>query len=296
MAKFAHIFVLVAVASWQLLAAPPLAVPNRAGTVKFAVIGDNGTGDRGQLDIAAQMVAVRGEFAFDFAIMMGDNFYGSQEPADLVKKFDLPYKPLLDAGVTFHAAIGNHDELATIHYPPLNMRGQRYYTYAREHIRFFVLDTNVMDATQLQWLEAALQQSREPWRVAYFHHPLYGNAGRHGANIDIRLLLEPLFVKYGVHVAMSGHDHVYERLVPQRGIHYFVVGSSGKLRKGDLKRSETTAAGFDQDLVFLIVEVSHDELFFQAISRTGATVDSGVIPRATMGIGTLPTIANVRTP
>ena len=75
-------------------------------------------------------------------------------------------------------------------------------------------------------------------RIAYFHHPLYGNAGRHGANVDLRVLLEPLLVKYGVQVVFSGHDHVYERLKPQRGIYYFVTGSGGQLRKGDLQESD----------------------------------------------------------
>jgi hypothetical protein len=97
----------------------------------------------------------------------------------------------------------------------------------------------------------------------------------------MRVLLEPLLVRYGVSVVFSGHDHIYERLVPQKGISYFVVGSGGKLRKGDLVPSSTTAAGFDQDQAFAIVEVAAEELYFQAIARTGATVDSGTIARRT---------------
>ena len=260
-------------------AAPTVAVPNRPNTLKFAVLGDNGSGDSGQHDLAARMAAVRRLFTFDFVVMVGDSFYGSQAPQDLVDKFDRPYKALLDAGVTFHAALGNHDSPATVHYPPLNMAGQRYYTYARKGLRFFVLDTNIMNATQLQWFETALTSAAEPWKVAYFHHPLYGSAGRHGSAVDLRTLLEPLLVTHGVHLVLSGHDHVYERLQPQKGIHYFVTGSGGKLRKGDLRPSPLTAAGFDREQVFLIVEVDADELFFQAIARTGITVDSGVIRR-----------------
>jgi 3',5'-cyclic AMP phosphodiesterase CpdA len=233
------------------------------------------------------MTAVHRLFPFSMVIMLGDNFYGSQTSSELVRKFDTPYRPLLDLGVTFHAAIGNHDERSTVQYPPLNMAGQRYYTYVRQQIRFFVLDTNIMDAPQLRWFEAVLQQAREPWKIAYFHHPLYGNAGRHGAAVDMRVLLEPLLVKYGVAVVFSGHDHIYERLKPQKGIHYFVAGSGGKLRKGDLVPSETTAAGFDQDQAFVIAEVEADQLFFQTISRTGVTVDSGTIPRLTRQNGTM---------
>ena len=269
----------VASVGWQPATTPSLAVPNRSDTLKFAVLGDNGSGEKGQFDLAEQMSAVHKLFDYRLVVMVGDNFYGSQTPAELARKFDRPYKALLDLGITFHAAIGNHDEPLTINYPPLNMAGQRYYTFARDGVRFFVLDTNVLDAQQLRWFEAALKQSQEPWRIAYFHHPLYGNAGRHGASVDLRVLLEPLLVRYGISVVFSGHDHVYERLKPQKGIHYFVTGSGGMLRKGDLEPAASTAAGFDQDQAFLIAEVAADEMYFQTISRTGATVDSGTILR-----------------
>jgi predicted MPP superfamily phosphohydrolase len=278
MRRTVHTWTLVVVASGLLVASPPT-LPNKPDSLKLAVIGDNGTGNRAQMDVAVQMVKFRQQFAYSLVLMVGDNFYGSQKPADLEQKFVRPYQALLDAGVTFHAALGNHDTLATVDYAPINMHGQRYYSYVRGNVRFFVLDTNVLDAAQLRWAETALQQAAEPWKIAYFHHPLYSNAGRHGSNVDVRVLLEPLLVKYGVQVVFSGHDHVYERLRPQKGIHYFIAGSGGKLRKGDLQKSETTAAGFDQDQVFMLVEIADDDLHFQAISRTGATVDSGQIPR-----------------
>jgi hypothetical protein len=255
------------------------ALPNKPGTVKFAVLGDNGTGDRAQYELAAQMVRARGQFAFEFVVMLGDNFYGAQGPADLVNKFDRPYKPLLDAGVTFHAAIGNHDEPHTVNYPPLNMAGRRYYTYARQHVRFFVLDTNSLDPKQVQWFTDALQNATDAWKIVYLHHPLYSNAGRHGSNPAIRVLLEPLLVKHAVSVVFAGHDHIYERLVPQKGITHFVSGSGGKLRRGDLERSASTAAGFDQDQTFMLVEIDGSELTFEVISRTGTTVDAGVVRR-----------------
>ena len=270
-----------------LAARPATLLPNTPDSLKMAVIGDNGSGDRLQMELAGQMALFHQQFPYELVVMVGDNFYGSQKPADLEKKFAVPYKPLLDAGVTFQAALGNHDDVsANINYAPLNMRGQRYYTYARKGVRFVVLDTNELDAPQLRWAESTLQQAAEAWKIAYFHHPLYGNAGRHGSNVDIRVLLEPMLLKYGVQVVFSGHDHVYERLTPQKGIHYFVTGSGGKLRKGDLQRSETTAAGFDQDVAFLLAEIVGDELHFQVVSRTGATVDSGQIRRQTPRSGT----------
>jgi hypothetical protein len=254
-------------------------LPNKAGSVKFAVIGDNGTGSRAQYELAEQMVRARGRFAFDFVLMLGDNFYGRQRPADLVDKFERPYKPLIDAGVTFHAAIGNHDEPHTVNYAPLNMGGQRYYTYTRPRVRFFVLDTNSLEPKQVAWFAGALETATEDWKIAYFHHPLYSNAGRHGSNTELRLLLEPLLLKHGVSVVFAGHDHIYERLVPQKGITHFVSGSGGQLRRGDLQRSASSAAGYDQDQTFMLVEIDGNDMSFEAISRTGTIVDSGVVRR-----------------
>jgi len=255
------------------------ALPARAESVKFAVIGDTGTGDRSQYEVGQQMAAVRGRFPFDTVIMLGDNMYGRQQPQDFVDKFERPYAALLKAGVTFYASLGNHDNQSNRFYKGFNMGGERYFTFAKQNVRFFVLDSNQMDPRQRAWLEQALNQSQDDWKVCYFHHPLYSNGGRHGSDVALRVLLEPLFTKYGVNVVFAGHDHTYERFAPQKGITYFVEGSSGELRRGDVRPSGATAAYFDQDQAFMLVEVSGDEFAFEAVARTGAVVDSGVIRR-----------------
>jgi 3',5'-cyclic AMP phosphodiesterase CpdA len=129
------------------------------------------------------------------------------------------------------------------------------------------------------WLEGALKAATEDWKICYFHHPLYSDGERHGSEVDLRVRLEPLFVTYGVNVVFSGHDHIYERLTPQKGISYFVSGAAGQLRKGNVKRSAMTAAAFDQDQSFMLIEIAGPELFFEAVSRAGTIVDSGVIRR-----------------
>ena len=136
-----------------------------------------------------------------------------------------------------------------------------------------------MDATQLAWIEEVLGQSREQWQVAYFHHPLYSDGARHGSNVELRVVLEPLFVRHGVEVVFAGHEHVYQRSTPQKGITHFIEGSSGQLRKGNMRPTAMTAAFFDQDQTFMLVEIAGDEMQFQTISRTGRVVDSGVIRR-----------------
>jgi hypothetical protein len=260
-------------------AATSITATPRPDSLKFAVVGDAGTGARPQYEVGRQMWASRAGFPFEFVLALGDNMYGAQGPEDFVTKFEKPYQPLLEAGVPFFATLGNHDRQENRFYPGFNMGGERFYTFVRQHVRFVILDTNLMDPKQLAWAEATLRQAPEAWKIVSFHHPIYSNGGRHGSDVELRVLLEPLLVRHGVSVVFSGHEHIYERLMPQKGITYFVEGSGGQLRKGDLKRTATTAAGFDQDRTFMLVEVTGDELRFRTISRTGSTVDSGVIVR-----------------
>jgi 3',5'-cyclic AMP phosphodiesterase CpdA len=257
-----------------------LILPLKPSSVRFAVIGDMGTGELPQYEIAAKMNSSREIFHFDFVLMLGDNIYGGHNPADYHKKFELPYKPLLDAGVQFYGSLGNHDSTTERFYKPFNMNGQPYYTYKRGNVQFFVLDTNYMKPEQVSWLQKELQNSRADWKICYFHHPLYSSGSFHGASTELRLSLEPLFVKYGVQVVFAGHEHVYERTKPQNGITYFTEGAAGELRKGNLKKTTLTAVGYDQDCSFMLIEVSGAELNFQTVSRTGKTVDSGIIRRA----------------
>lgn len=271
----AALVVALAASGW-LAAAQDVQRPRQATSVKFAVIGDHGTGEARQYDVARQMAAARATFPFEIVIMLGDNLYGSQDVAD---KFERPYGALIAAGVSFYAALGNHDNQKNRFYPSWNMGGERYYTFVQKNVRFVVFDSNLMDQTQVAWIEDTLKQSQEGWKICYFHHPLYSDAGRHGSNVELRVVLEPLLVRYGVSAVFSGHEHVYERIRPQKGITYFIAGSGGQPRKGDVRPSAMTAAAFDQDQAFMLVEIAGNDMFFQAISRTGRVVDSGVIQR-----------------
>jgi 3',5'-cyclic AMP phosphodiesterase CpdA len=247
--------------------------------LRFAVIGDNGNGERAQYEVGEQMAAAYGRVPFDFVLMLGDNMYGRQEPQDFVLKFEKPYAALLQAEVPFYATLGNHDRQSNRSYKGFGMNGERYYTFTKKNARFYVFDTNLMDAAQLTWIRQTLLQPFDGWKICVFHHPIYSNGGRHGSNVELRVVLEPIMLQAGVHVAFSGHEHLYERLVPQKGITYFIEGSSGQLRKGDLARSPTTAAGFDQDQTFMLVEIAATEMRFRTLSRTGREVDAGVVTR-----------------
>jgi predicted phosphodiesterase len=271
----------VAVAEAQQPAEPVVALPNKAGSFKFAVLGDFGTGASEQYQLAAQMVKLHAVFKYDFVAMVGDNLYGSERPQDFSKKFEIPYKPLLDSGVKFYAALGNHDAREQRFYKLFNMDGKLYYTVSpKPDVRFFFFESTYPVPEQIQWLEDELKASNSDWKIVVFHHPLYSSGEYHGSDIRLREVLEPLFVKYNVSVVLNGHDHIYERLKIQKGIQYFVVGSGGQLRRGNIDgRSGLTAKGFDTDQAFMAAEIIGDEMYFNAISRVGQTVDSGVLTR-----------------
>lgn len=266
----------------QTAASAPVQLPNKDGSLKFGVLGDFGTGNRNQYEMADQMAKVWERFKFKFVVTVGDNLYGSQRPQDFVTKFERPYEALLDNDVKFYASLGNHDAREQRYYKLFNMDGKLYHSFKApdEDVRFFGLDSGYMNEVQVEWVEKELKDSNEKWKIVYFHHPVYSSGDRHGSDRRLRQVLEPLFIKYNVSVVFQGHDHVYERVKPQNGIAYFVVGSGGQLRRGNIDQSSgITARGFDTDLAFMAAEVSGDEMYFNAISRPGNVVDSGIITR-----------------
>jgi predicted phosphodiesterase len=258
-----------------------LKLPLKDGSVRFAVIGDSGTGGGAQQKIAERIAASHKLFPFEFVLMLGDNLYGSEDPDDYEKKFERPYRPILDAGVKFYAALGNHDDPSQANYKSFNMNGERFYTFKapRGSVRFYALDSTYMQDEQIKWLQKELPASDSDWKIAFFHHPLYSSGEKHGADLELRKQLEPLFLEHGVDLVLTGHEHFYERLKPQKGINYIISGSAAKLRRGNIGASELTAKGFDQGYTFMLMEIVGDELYFQTIDEDGKTVDSGVIRR-----------------
>jgi 3',5'-cyclic AMP phosphodiesterase CpdA len=212
--------------------------------------------------------------------MLGDNLYPDGDLTDVVAKFERPYVGLLERGVKFYAVLGNHDlrkgRTSQPAYRYFNMNGHAYYSFTRGDglAEFFALDSNDFGRTQKSWLESSLSASQAKWKIAFFHHPIYSSAKRHGSNLRLRAELEPLLLKYHVDFAFSGHDHTYERIKPQQGVQYFVSGTGGKLRRNDLnRRSLFFAAGDDQTHSFISVEVTPEQLSYKTIDVSGRVLD-----------------------
>ncbi|HEU4388160.1 MAG TPA: metallophosphoesterase [Blastocatellia bacterium] len=252
--------------------------------IRFGVIGDWGTGCHNEQGIATQMLGAHRSNPLDLVISAGDNIYPNGSLSHFKKNFEQPFAGLLVDRVRFYAVLGNHDVEDGRHdqceYPLFNMGGNSYYTLKKGDglLEFFMLDSNSFDATQATWLENSLRASQAKWKIAVFHHPIYSSGKSHGSSLSLRRKLEPLFTRYGVSIAFSGHDHIYERTRPQNGIHYFVSGAAGKTRRGDVDlKSPIRQASFDQDNHFMLIDVDDRQVSFQAVSETGAIVDSGTI-------------------
>ena len=255
-----------------------LTLPLKEGSVRFAVIGDTGSGTEVQHELADVMLRYRQAFPFEFVLMLGDNLYGSEKATDYRTKFEDVYREMIDAKIKFYAALGNHDEADQRQYEHFNMDGNEYYRIAKGDVSFYGLNSNYMDKRQVDWLIDQLEKDKATWKIAFFHHPPYSSGKQHGSDDQLREVIEPIFLKHGVNLVVAGHEHFYERIKPQKGIFYFISGAGGKLREGGIKAgSPLTAKSYDQDLHFMLWEIAGNEAHFQVISRTGKTVDSGVL-------------------
>jgi predicted MPP superfamily phosphohydrolase len=255
-------------------------------TIIFAVMGDTGSGDEAQRAVAQQMVKQRQLKPFEFVIMLGDNIYEKGEKEKIVSHFEEPYKELLADGVKFYATLGNHDIIKGLefqtNYKNFNMGGRRYYNFGKGDglLEFFALDTNKLDDAQIGWLDQSLKDSTARWKIAFCHHSIYSSARMHRPYVKLREQLEPLYVKYGVSAVFAGHSHCYERVKPQKGVHYFTEGASGEIKKKTLDRkSPLMAFGEDSVNSFLIVQVTENTMTVEAIAADGKLIDSYTIKR-----------------
>jgi calcineurin-like phosphoesterase family protein len=259
-------------------AVAPLPMPGLRGGRVFALVGDSGSGDVLQQQVAQAMLTYFTTARhFPFVLMLGDNLYHD----DYTGEFLSPYKPLLDRGVKFYAALGNHDKDVEIHFKPFNMGDRDRYTFDEGNARFAALNSNhPADPEQIKWLDGVFHDAGDKWRICFFHHPLY-SSGQHGKEAAqvIRPALEQALVRNGVHVVFSGHDHLYERTKPQPGgIVYFVSGGGGRYLY-DFHQSAFDEVGLSEHH-FMVAEVAGDRLFYEAISHAQKVLDCGVLLRA----------------
>lgn len=262
-------------------------IPPAAPHARFAVIGDAGTADEHQLSVARQMLAEYQRKPFPFVLTVGDNTYQGCKNR-LKDVFEIPYAELLQRGVKFYATLGNHDEDCAeqqIAYPMFNMNGKRYYSFmpSGDLVEFFAVDTTLVVTRkapeQFDWLERALRESKAVWKIAFFHHPPYSPATKHGDDKDIALRIVPLLERYGVRVVLTGHEHVLAKLLTRNGVDYFVCGASAKMRSNGL-RDDYPGVEYAEDEFrgFFMVELTAESFDYSVISDTGVLRYRGSVP------------------
>ena len=146
-----------------------------------------------------------------------------------------------------------------------------------DDVQVFALDSTNFDAGQRAWIDRELAKSNARWKVALMHHPLYSPGRYQAQSWRTRRQIEPLLIAGGVDIVFSGHEHLYARMTLQRGVQHVISGAAGSLRRGDARPRTFVARSFDDDFHFVLAEIDGDELYLQAISRQGHTIDAAVL-------------------
>jgi predicted phosphodiesterase len=252
--------------------------------LRFAAIGDNGSGGRHAMAVADQMARTYHAAPFGLVALLGDICYYGNFADRYDQVFRRPMTPLIDAGVGFELAIGNHDEGlrhsdegAEEIEAELQLLGtpSRYYATTHGPADFFYLDSSRPgvfgpdSSTQWEWLDDTLAAASSQWRIVCLHHPLY-SSGRHGSTLSARERLEPILRRRRVDLVLAGHDHHYERTRPIDGITHVVSG--GGCKTTPTSRSSFTAVAASV-LQFLVVDIDDDRLTGRCVTVDGAVID-----------------------
>jgi hypothetical protein len=292
--------------------------PSSTGsTVSFVAIGDSGTGSTAQQQIAARLQSD----TFDFALHAGDLAYGNgggtggatyQTQDDW---FFAIYKGWLRSRPMF-PSIGNHDSRDTNNngepylsafvlptngastiYPD---HAERYYSFDYGPAHVVVLDTELAfqdtnrRAEQLAWLADDLNATNKPWKIALFHRSPYSSGGEHGSDLAVRAAFGPVFEQHGVQLAISAHEHTYERTIPIEGVTYVVTGGGG----GPLYPAGTSSftAASASRYHYLKTSVSECMLTLNAIDVNGVTFDTTTMNRCEAPGDTEPPTVSITSP
>jgi len=247
----------------------------------FAVVGDSGGGGKGQLAVAGLLR----NLGPDLILHTGDVVYPGGEERHYDQRFFAPYGDLIEKVPVF-PVLGNHDVrdgngaafLRNFH-PPLGSPGstKRYYSFDWGDAHFVALDSELYYGDegssaerQKAFLERDLAVTRKRWKVAFLHRSPYGSS-RHGGDETVRADLEPLFARHGVDLVFAGHDHVYERTVPIKGVTYVVSGGGGR-RLYPAGQGRLTACSRSAHHAVL-VRVSGGRLSLGAVGPDGTVFD-----------------------
>lgn len=267
----------------------PEASPTPAA-LRFAVIGDFGEGNQAEQDVADLVKSWNPEFV----ITVGDNNYpsGAAETIDdrigrFYQEFIYPYSGAFGAGAEqnrFFPTLGNHDwdtAKAQAYFDYFTLPGnERYYDFVWGPVHFFAVNSDSREpdgvsriSPQAQWLQQQLAASTSPWKIVYFHHPPY-SSGYHG---PVDWMIWP-FAEWGASAVLSGHDHVYERLLVG-GLPYFINGLGGGPIYYFIQAQPESQVRYNDDYGAMLVTADGTKIIFQFITRGGEVIDEYTLSR-----------------
>lgn len=255
--------------------APPV---DSTARVRFLAFGDSGGGGDVQRALAEHML----DYPFDLIVHTGDIAYDNGTLAEFEANVFGVYANLFRS-VPFFPSAGNHEYNNSATAAPFRSvfsfpgtTGESWYSYDWGPVHFAVLDTEADYDTQMAWLDDDLASSTKPWKIVYLHRPPY-SSGEHGSDTGLRTKLAPITEARHVQLVLAGHDHDYERMVPQNGVYHVVTGGGGKGTR-PVGKSAFTAHSADV-IHFVYGEIERDQLTLHVIDATGTEFDQVVIPR-----------------
>ena len=253
--------------------------------VVFAAIGDYGTGDSSEADVAKLILSWNPEFI----ITLGDNNYpvGAADHIDqavgqFFHDYIFPYKGGYGSGAEvnrFFPSLGNHDLMTDNgqpYYDYFTLPGnERYYDFTWGTLHFFALDDIESEpdgvgvsSKQAEWLKEGLAASTSTWDIVYMHYPPY-SSGLHGSTDWARWP----YREWGADVVLTGHDHTYERL-EEDGLPYFVNGLGGGGIYYFPNILEGSQVRYNGDYGAMRIEAMDRYLKFEFIIRSGELIDT----------------------
>lgn len=284
--------------------------PAKSDHITFFVIGDFGTGNQVQRDVAGAMLQeYRKRASSDSPVRLilglGDTIYGDvssfllglghtgKEDRDWGPKFFDPYERLI-AEIPFFGILGNHDGNETESHRDMNQfldnfaypggKPARYFRFSYGGlVDFFGLDSTsntesgparpfyLEDGQEFHWMQQAFAESQAPWKIPFFHHPLYSAGPLHPPNTSQLRHWANLFANTGVKVVFSGHEHnlqVSQANAATRGITWVVSGAGGELRHGNVEPNMKAAniAAWAAQNHFLVVEIAGKTMHITPVS------------------------------
>ena len=250
--------------------------------------GDAGDGGAGQLSVASGMATIHHQTKFDMAVSVGDNLYNAWAEGVFKRAFETPYAPLIQDGVRFYQAVGNHDmedvRLAKelqysrdVDAEARNIGGwvmpAEDYIVDRANARFIFLNIAAADnsvnwpATRAAWAQEKICAPFTGWKFLVIHYPLW-STNAHNDNPELQQKLLPILQSCPVDMVFQGHDHFAEYIHPWNWIPFLIVGNGHEVRQ-DVRPSARESLFSLREIGFASLMIEGDKALISFRDETG---------------------------